>query len=182
MLQKLLIPPGVLLIELLCVEEERLCRHHQAGCLQLLNYNLGTQVDHAAHHLPDFPFPLSPGPFPSHSQSVLASSVKDPWPLLFRKHCPYSCCLASFLLMEIYDWWCQGRSPYGSYRQTRSHIGNMPCWEEARGDTAGEEEEEEDMCFFRCAGSWQLWSERREYHANSVQVCHLQMQLSSKGK
>jgi len=55
MLQKLLIPPGVLLLGVLCMEEERLCRH-QAGCLQLLNYNLGTQ-DHAAHCLPELPFP-----------------------------------------------------------------------------------------------------------------------------
>ena len=177
MLQKLLIPPGVLLIEVFCVEEDRLCRH-QAGCLQLPNYSPRTQVYHAAHHLPDLPFPPSPGPFPSHSHSLLASSVKDPRTLLFRKHCPYSCCLASFLLMKINDWWCQGRPLYRSCKYTGSHIGNnMHCSEEARRDSV-----EEDTCFCRCTGSWQLWSEPREYHTNAVQVCDSQTQLSSKGK
>lgn len=171
MLQKLLIPPGVLLIEVLCVEEERLCRH-QAGCLQLLNYNLGTQVNQAAHHLQTFPFPLLQALSPA--TDILCWC---PWPLLpFGKHCLYSCCLASFLLMEINDWWHQGRSPYRSYRHIGVHIGDMHCSEESCRDSV--EEDTECPLQMRWLLAAQVWSKAGPHKL----ACHSQAQLCSKGK
>lgn len=77
MMQKWLIPHGVLLIEVLCVEEKRFCRC-QAGCLQLFNYNLGTQVDHTAHHLSHPLFPR----FPTLSPATAILCWSPPWRIL----------------------------------------------------------------------------------------------------
>lgn len=150
MMQKWLIPHGVLLIEVLCVEEKRFCRC-QAGCLQLFNYNLGTQVDHTAHHLSHPPFPH----FPALSPATAILCWSPPWRIL-----------------ELFFPENIAHTPTARGGLRIHRIGTQDPIQAHRDSV------EEDTCFCRCDSSWQLWSEPGEYLTSSVQVCCTQMQLS----
>lgn len=143
-------------------------RRDCAGILQLRNYNLVTQVDHAA---------LSP-PRPS----LCSLSRPCPQPKLFfclllwwsldlfsLENCPYSCCLMLLLLMKISYRWCQGRSPYESHRNILygCHTGNV-CWpEEACRDLNKTPERAKGDCPLRATtaqGKRRTWRKLIAFH------------------
>lgn len=129
-------------------------RRDCAGILQLLNYNLVTWVDHAAHHLPALPSAPSPDPVP-HPQPFFAAFLCEGSLISSLENCSYSCCLVLLLLMKMSYRWCQGWSPYESYRHVLcgSHTGNVCCSEESRRGSG----KEGMCCSCRDAASWQLW-------------------------